>query len=79
MVQGMEKPIEVNRLPGGFANYPVLYLVKCWSLVKELSCQQAVTVCVTDEAWQCHCFGLSPQLTLACCWGGVIALPLPQA
>lgn len=79
MVRGMKEPMEVSRLPRGFANYPGPYLAKWWSLVKGLSCQQAVTVCVTDETWQCPCFGLSPQLASACCWGGVVALPLPQA
>lgn len=39
--QGMTEPMKVSGLPRGFANYPALYLVKCWSLVKGLSCQQA--------------------------------------
>lgn len=57
--QGMTEPMKASGLPGGVANYPAPYLVKCWFLVKGLSCQRAVTVPVTGEARQCPCHGLS--------------------
>lgn len=75
----MTEPIKVSGLPGGFVNYPAQYLVKCWSLVKGLSCQQTVTLCVTDEGWQCPCYGLSLQHSSASSLGGTVALLLPQA
>jgi len=75
----MTEPMKVSGLPRGFANYPAPYLVKRRSLVEGLSCPWAVTARVTGEAWQCPCLGLPPQHASACCSGGTVALPHPQA
>lgn len=74
----MTEPMKASGLPGAFVNCPTPYLVKCWSFLKGLSCQGTVAVCVTDEAWQCPCYGLSPQHTSGCRWGSTVALLLPQ-